>query len=152
MGVGQAQRRQLPLSDQGCRLKGGERQAQLHKRIKLFHGQVLHVTLPLPCCHPHSTICSLFSPCPDPISLGRGPGCTWVAPDPEVEPQREGVVTMRKEGEGTSILGKETSVLGLPVMGLNQATLWPWGRGGLGSPTSYFLAALSLQDDVGRSH
>lgn len=72
-----------------------------------------------------------------------------MAPDPEVEPQREGAVTVRKEGEGTSVLGKETPVLGLPGMGLNQATLWSWGQGGLGNPASYFLVALSLQDDVG---
>lgn len=62
-----------------------------------------------------------------------------------MEPQKEGAVTVRKEGEGTSILGKETSEL-------HQAKLWPWGWGGLGSPASYFLAALSLQGDVGAFH
>lgn len=59
-----------------------------------------------------------------------------MAPDPEVEPQREGAVTVRKEGEGTSVLGKETPVLGLPAKSGYTVVL---GAGWLGEPCFLFF-------------
>ena len=55
---------------------------------------------------------------------------------------------MRKDREGISILGKETSVLGLPEMGVIRLSC-DLGVGWLGTPFAYFLATLSLQGDVG---